>query len=217
MEKLTRLVFDNHSIQYSSISNENIRQGELDVDVLVLPADSETQILNGLSADRYPTEFAGGIGEAGAENLKKFVESGGKLICFDDSCGLVIKRFGLPMKNVLSGVPRNEFYNPGSIVNLEVDITHPLSKGYAGTVPAYFTNSSAFDVEDENKVRTIAQYALKDTLLSGWMLGTEKIIGKTALAEASYGKGKIVLFAFRPQHRGQTWATFRFIFNALEK
>lgn len=216
-EGWTRLVFDNHSIKYSSISNENIRQGNLDVDVLILPADSETQILNGLSVDKYPAEFAGGIGEAGAENLKKFVENGGKLICFDDSCGLVIKGFGLPMKNVLSGVPRNEFYNPGSIVTLEVETTLPLSKGYAATVPAYFTNSSAFDVEDENKVKKIAKYALKDTLLSGWMLGTNKISGKTALAEAPYGKGKILLFAFRPQHRGQTWATFRFIFNALEK
>ncbi len=216
-EGWTRLVFDNHSIKYSSISNENIRQGKLDVDVLILPADSETQILNGLSADRYPAEFAGGIGEAGAENLKRFVENGGKLVCFDDSCGLVIKRFGLPMKNVLGGVPRNEFYNPGSIVNLEVDTTFPLSKGYVATVPAYFTNSSAFDVDDQAKVKAIARYASKDTLLSGWMLGTEKIIGKTALAETTYGKGKIVLFAFRPQHRGQTWATFRFVFNALEK
>ncbi len=38
-----------------------------------------------------------------------------------------------------------------------------------------------------------------------------------ALAEAAFGKGRIVLFAFRPQHRGQTFGTFPFIFNALEK
>jgi hypothetical protein len=49
------------------------------------------------------------------------------------------------------------------------------------------------------------------------MLGERYINGRTALAEAEYGKGKIVLFAFRPQHRGQSWGTFRFIFNALEK
>ena len=53
--------------------------------------------------------------------------------------------------------------------------------------------------------------------MSGWMLGTHKMAGKTALAETTYGKGKIVLFAFRPQHRGQTWATFPFVFNSLEK
>ena len=44
-----------------------------------------------------------------------------------------------------------------------------------------------------------------------------RLNGKAALAETNYGKGKIVLFAFRPQHRGQSWATFPFIFNALEK
>ena len=31
------------------------------------------------------------------------------------------------------------------------------------------------------------------------------------------GEGRIVLLGFRPQHRGQSWATFPFIFNALEK
>ena len=39
---------------------------------------------------------------------------------------------------------------------------------------------------------------------------------QTALAEATYGRGKIILFAFRPQHRGQSWTTFPFIFNALD-
>ena len=63
----------------------------------------------------------------------------------------------------------------------------------------------------------MAAYASKDALLSGWMLGEKHLNGRTALAEASYGKGKIILFAFRPQHRGQTWATFPLIFNALEK
>ena len=49
------------------------------------------------------------------------------------------------------------------------------------------------------------------------MLGEKLINGKTALAETGYGKGEIVLFAFRPQHRGQTYATFPLLFNALEK
>ena len=31
----------------------------------------------------------------------------------------------------------------------------------------------------------------------------------------TYGKGKIVLFGFRPQHRGQSHATFPLVFNAL--
>jgi hypothetical protein len=216
-EGWTRFVFDTHQIPYRSISNDDFRAGRLDYDVIILPADSENSIVNGLSEQRYPAEFAGGIGEAGVENLKKFVDRGGKLICFDDSCELAIKRFGLPIRNVLNGLKRNEFYNPGSIVKLSVDTRHPYAKGMLEETPAYFITSSAFEIAADARISRIATYADKDALLSGWMLGEKYLNGKTALAEASYGKGKIVLFAFRPQHRGQTFATFPFIFNALEK
>lgn len=216
-EGWTRLVFDNFRIPYTSVSDAQIKQGTLNYDAVILPADSENKIVKGLSAERYPAEFSGGIGEQGVENLKKYVENGGKLICFDDSCELVIKRFNLPIKNVLDSLKRSEFYNPGSVVKLEIDKSNSLAKGFGNETPAYFTNSSAFEVTDETKVKTVAQYALKDALLSGWMLGEKYVNGKTALAETDYGKGKIILFAFRPQHRGQSWATFPFIFNALEK
>ena len=216
-EGWTRFVLDTYQVSYRSVTDADMRSGKLDLDAIILPADGETSIVNGLSAERYPVDYAGGIGDAGVANLKKFVDRGGKLICFDDSCEMVIKRFGLPMKNVLAGMKRSEFYNPGSVVKLDVDTTATLAHGLRPETAAYFTTSSAFDVTDDKKVKTIARYAAKDALLSGWMLGEKYMNGKTALAEASYGKGKIVLFAFRPQHRGQSWGTFPFIFNALEK
>lgn len=216
-EGWTRLVFDNFQIPFASISNNDFRSNNLNFDAIILPADGENTILNGFNANRYPDEFAGGIGEVGIENLKKFVENGGKLICFDDSCELVIKRFALPLKNALKDLKRSEFYNPGSVVKLEVDTKNPLAKGFSNETAAYFTNSSAFEITDETKVKIIANYAAKDSLLSGWTLGEKFMNGKTAMAETAYGKGKIILFAFRPQHRGQTFATFPFIFNALEK
>jgi hypothetical protein len=39
--------------------------------------------------------------------------------------------------------------------------------------------------------------------------------GQIAVGEVSVGKGRVVLFGFRPQHRGQTWGTLPFIWNAL--
>lgn len=216
-EGWTRLVFDTFQIPYRSITDSDIKAGNIAVDTLILPADSETTIVRGLNAERYPAEISGGIGDAGVENIKKFVENGGKLVCLDDSCELAIKRFNLPIKNVVTGLRRNEFYNPGSIVQLTVDNSTAVGKGMRDQVAGYFTNSSAFEVSDPAKVRTIARYAEKDVLLSGWMLGEKFVAGKTALAETDFGKGKIVLFAFRPQHRGQSWATFPLLFNALEK
>lgn len=215
-EGWTRLVLDNFQIPFSSVSDADFRNNNLNFDTIILPADNENTIVKGLSAERYAEEFAGGITEKGVENLKKFVEDGGKLICFDDSCEMVIKHFNLKMQNVLKGLKRNEFYNPGSIVKLEVDKNFPLAKGLKEETAAYFTNSSAFFISDEAEIQTVARYAVKDSLLSGWTLGEKFMNSKTALAQTTYGKGKIVLFAFRPQHRGQSWATFPFIFNSLE-
>ena len=130
--------------------------------------------------------------------MKKFVEAGGKLICFDDSCEFVIKRFNLPIKNALDGLKRSEFYNPGSVVKFEVDKTFPLAKNLPEETAAYFTNSSAFEITDKSKVKSVAKYADKDSLLSGWTLGEKYMNGKTALAETAYGKGKIILIRLSP-------------------
>ena len=216
-EGWTRFVLDTFQIPFQSVSDRDFRQNNLNFDAIILPADSENEIVKGLSGERYADQFAGGIGEAGVENLKKYVAAGGKLICFDDSCELVIKSFDLPLKNVLKNLKRNEFYNPGSIVRLKVDTTNPLAKNLKKETAAYFISSSAFEIEDKTKVSSIADYAEKDALLSGWMLGEKYLNGKSALAETAYGRGRIILFAFRPQHRGQTFGTFPFVFNALEK
>lgn len=216
-EGWTRLVLDNFQIPFRTISDADFRNDNLNYDAIILPADSENTIVGGLKETEYPREFAGGIGEQGIENLKKFVENGGKLICFDDSCDLVIKRFDLPIKNVLNNLKRSDFYCPGSILQLDVDIADPLARSFRKQTAAYFINSSAFEIADASRVKSVARYAEKNALLSGWLLGEKYLNGKTALAETSFGKGKIVLFAFRPQHRGQTFGTFPFIFNALEK
>ncbi|MBA2336128.1 MAG: hypothetical protein H0V90_14485, partial [Blastocatellia bacterium] len=72
-------------------------------------------------------------------------------------------------------------------------------------------------VGEFKNVRIIARYPSdpKNVLLSGWALGAEKIAGKAALIEVTMGKGKIVLFGFRPQYRGQSLATFPLLFNAI--
>ncbi len=216
-EGWTRFVFDTFQVPFQTVTDADVRAGNINYDAIILPADSENTIVNGLKAENYPKEYAGGITEQGVENLKKYVENGGKLICFDDSCEMVIKTFNLPMKNVLKDLKRSEFYCPGSILQLDVDRTNPLTKSFGKQTAAYFINSSAFEIADVNKVKSVATYANSNALLSGWLLGEKYLNGKTALAETVYGRGKIVLFAFRPQHRGQTFGTFPFIFNALEK
>jgi Zinc carboxypeptidase len=216
-EGWTRYIFDTFNVPYSSVRDADIRSGGLNrkFDAVILSSQASTQIINGNVAGTLPPEYTGGITEAGVKNLKEFVTNGGMLICFDDSCDLAIKEFSLPLRNVLEGVRTSEFYCPGSIVALDVDNKNPIAAMLPSMVPAYFINSSAFAVAGGANVRVIARYAKENVLLSGWLLGEDKLRGQIALAEVGVGKGRIVLFGFRPQHRGQSWATLPFIWNAL--
>jgi len=216
-EGWTRFVFDTFNVPYSSVRDADMRQGALNskFDALVFPSQSSTQIINGNATGTLPAEYTGGLTEAGVKNLKEFVSNGGMLICFDNSCDLAIKQFNLPLRNVLEGVRSSEFYCPGSIVTLDLDNKNQIAATLPSALPAYFINSSAFAAATDANVRVIARYAKENVLLSGWLLGEDKLRGQIAIAEVSLGKGRIVLFGFRPQHRGQTWATLPLIWNAL--
>src|SRR5215510_14878515 len=216
-EGWTRYVFDTFNVPYSSVRDADVRKGSLNAkfDALILPSQSATQILSGNAAGSLPPEYTGGMTETGVKNLKEFVNNGGMLICFDNACDLAIKEFNLPLHNVLEGVRSSEFYCPGSIVALDVDNKNPIAATLPATLPAYFINSSAFASAADANVRVVARYAKDNVLLSGWLLGEDKLSGQIALAEVTVGKGRVVLFGFRPQHRGQTWGTLPFIWNAL--
>ena len=218
-EGWTRFVLDTFNVPYESLRDTDVRRGDLRAryDVIILPSQRAREIVEGNAPGSYPAEFTGGITEAGVEHLRSFVADGGTLVCFDASSDFAIKRLNLPLRNALEGVSSAEFYCPGSILGLEVDARHPLARGMAREANAYFINGSAFTATDPQRVRVVARYAARNLLRSGWLLGEERIQGKIALAEVSLGKGRVILFGFRPQHRGQTWATFPFIFNAISK
>jgi hypothetical protein len=73
----------------------------------------------------------------------------------------------------------------------------------------------AFEITDTARARSVARYAEGNPLRSGWLLGPQYVAGKSALVEVSLGKGRVVLFGFRTQHRAQTWGTFKFLFNSI--
>jgi hypothetical protein len=166
-----------------------------------------------------PEEYTGGIGKEGVKNLRKFVEDGGTLIFLNRASNFAIKNLGLPVRDVTEGLARKDFYIPGSILRTEINTTHPIAKGMPAESIAWFEDSPVFEImmSDDTNVQIIAGYPKnpKDVLLSGWALGAEKIAGKAALVSISIGKGKVVLFGFRPQYRGQSLATFPLFFNAI--
>jgi len=190
--------------------------------VIIFPDQSPNQMLNGYAKGAMPDELTGGIGKEGVANLRKFVEDGGTLVFLNRSSDFAIEQFNLPVKDVTKGLPRKDFYIPGSILRTELDTTHPIAKGMPKESIAWFENSPAFEIQTDplaltKNFRIIASYPKdpKDILLSGWALGAEKIAGRAALVEFTVGKGKIILFGFRPQYRGQSLATFPLLFNAI--
>ncbi|HEX8499949.1 MAG TPA: M14 metallopeptidase family protein [Pyrinomonadaceae bacterium] len=219
-EGWTRWVFDTFNVPYTSLRDADVRGGNLRAkyDVIVLPSMRPREIVEGRAKETAPAEFTGGITEAGVANLRRFVEDGGTLVAWDDSTELAIKQLNLPVRNVLEGLRPSEFYCPGSVLRVEVETSHPLARGFGRQLDAYFVNSAAFEVTDPARARVVARYAARreEVLRSGWLLGAEKLAGRAALVEATLGRGRVVLFGFRPQHRGQTWGTFPLIFNAVE-
>jgi hypothetical protein len=190
--------------------------------IIVFPDQSPNSILNGYAKGSMPDEYTGGFGKEGVANLKKFVEGGGTLVFLNRASDFAIEQFGLPVKDVTKGLARKDFFIPGSILRTEIDTTHPVAKDMPKESIAWFENSPAFEIQTDplalaNNFRVIARYPTdpKKILLSGWALGAEKIAGKAALVEFKMGKGKIYLFGFRPQYRGQSLATFPLFFNAI--
>lgn len=153
-----------------------------------------------------------GAGQA----LDDFVRAGGTLIALNRSTTFAIEQLKLPVRNVLQGRPRTEFFAGGSLLAVEVDTTQPVMAGFAPTGHVFFNNSPAFETTEGFKGTVLAKYGAEGAILaSGYLLGESHLRGKAAAVEVQHGNGKVVLVGFRPQWRGQTFGTFKVLFNAV--
>ena len=207
-----------------SLDDKEIRAGNLPATsrVIVIPDQSPAAILNGYKAGMMPPEYTGGLGPAGVKALREFVEQGGTLVCLNRASSFAIDQFHLPVHDVVKGVSEKEFFVPGSILRIELDTSSSLAKGMPQESIAWVEDSPVFEVVPEGNplpaanVHVIARYPSdRNPLLSGWLLGEKRIRGKAALVEVILGKGRIILFGFRPQYRGQSLATYPLFFNAI--
>ena len=218
-EGWTRWVFDTWKVPYLSIVDSTVRAGGLKArfDVIVLPDQSPHALLEGLPG-RYPAPFAGGLGTAGVDALRQFVQEGGTLVALNDASRFLIQTLLLPVRNVLEGVPDDEFYAPGSIFRMELDTSAAEAHGMPPKSIAWYEGGPAFDVLDSTQVRVIGRYPTDPgaLLLSGWVLHPERVAGRAALVEVKVGQGRAILFGFRPQYRGQSVASYPLLFNSLQ-
>jgi hypothetical protein len=223
-EGWTRWVFEQWDVPFDSLRNAQVRSGNLRerFDVVVVPSIPHQQLMYG--ATRAHPEYAGGLGREGVAALRAFVKDGGTLVLLDQASELGIRELGLPVRDVLSGQDRadaDRWFAPGSLLRVAWDTSHPLAHGMPEESAVFYGRSDfgggpVFAVDpDAATVRVVARWPARDILLSGYAQGEERIAGHAALVEAELGEGRVVMFGFRPQHRGQPHDTFRALFNAL--
>lgn len=216
-EGWTRWLFDAFGFAYTRLYNKEVIAGQLRkrFDVIVFPDQSPASIHNGYRRGSMPDEFAGGLGEAGARELRQFAEQGGTLVFMNDSTEYATAHLGLNLKNSTEGISSREFYSPGSLLNVTLDEQHPLTRGLPKDITIWSEGSPAWEISTGTGVKSIATYPQSKVLASGWLLGEKYLNGRSALVEANVGTGRMILFGMRPQYRAQSWQTFKLLFNAM--
>jgi len=213
-EGWTRWVLEQYEFPYNSIFDKEIREGNIHkkLDVLLIPDIGERSIVNGLSVRQAPLEYVGGIGEAGVENIRVFLDKGGTIITLNSAAEFPIKHFYLNIENTVQSLDRRSFFIPGSILKAVVDQHHPIAYGFDRTCHLFFRRSPVFNVADG---KSVLRYPVHEPLSSGWLNGEEQLYNKSGLVDVDYGQGKIILIGFPTQYRAQSQGTFRFLFNSI--
>ncbi|MFQ5604651.1 MAG: M14 family metallopeptidase [bacterium] len=223
-----RLVLDNFGFEYSILHNADFKKkAKLSehYDVLIFGSQSSNSIVDGRSrtdsapqfgAPKTRTEYIGGIGKVGVDAVRQFLKDGGTLLLLGDACNFAADKLKLPVQNTLKNVNRKDYFAPGSLFEVNLDRTSSLTAGMQEKASIYANTPLALKLNAYHReIKETGFYGSRNILQSGWLVGEDKLFNKVALAEIPAGKGRAILYGFRVQHRGQTYGTFKLLFNAL--
>ncbi|MEM0084076.1 MAG: M14 family metallopeptidase [Candidatus Methanomethylicia archaeon] len=235
-EGWTRWILEQYGFPYKIIKDEHVRNGKLpeEIDLLIF-ADDPPALILGESKEAIekalselyrrpvvlppiPPEYMSGIKKEGLDKVKEFVNNGGTLLTFNSSCELAIETFKLPINIPSKKLDPKEFFCPSTILKVDVDNTHPICYGMPKRAYVMYHNSMILELVptfNNEDYQTPITYPETDIMQSGWLIGEKYLSRKPALIDARQGKGRIILYAFKPQFRGQTLGTFKTIFNAI--
>ncbi|SFR68236.1 M14 metallopeptidase family protein [Maribacter stanieri] len=105
----------------------------------------------------------------------------------------------------------------GVILNVDLDITHPLAYGYRDSNIPVYKNNSVWLSPSKNSYATVAKYSKKPHI-DGFITEKnmqENILNSASLIVSKLGSGRVVLFADNPNFRGSWYGTNRLFLNAL--
>jgi len=236
----TRWLLEQFEFPFEVVYPQNLDAGDLrsKFDVLVFVTDAippgEGRLAMGESSGTVrqpdpltiPAEYRGWLGNITEDKtvprLIDFLEAGGTILSIGSSTNLG-PLAGLPVRNHMvdgKGDPLRpeEYYIPGSVLQVRVNNTHPLAYGLKDRVDVFFDNSPVIRLQPEADKRGVATVAWFDSdrpLRSGWAWGQHHLYGGVAVAEAKVGKGQLFLYGPEVLYRGQSHGTFKLVFNGI--
>ena len=224
----TEWLFDTYDFKYTLIGPEDIRAGKLGdrFDVVVMASQGLTSAgrggRGGPPAAAPLTGRGGGAPAVSAEDsarvagIDAFVRGGGTVVAWNQGTASLITALQLPVRNVVAGVPRQEYFTGVSIMRAIVDTTHPVMAGMPAESDVVVSGSPVFTTTEGFEGAVLAKYPSEGSpLRSGFLHGEERMRGQAAAIDVKRGNGHIVLIAFQPQWRGQPHGTFRVVFNSV--
>ncbi|MBM3292539.1 hypothetical protein FJY84_07660 [Candidatus Bathyarchaeota archaeon] len=231
-EGWNRWLLEQYHFDYTIIRDADVKAGLKDkYDVLVLPSDA-TPMITGEKLEEfyekrsrgastmpvYPPEYVTGIKNEGVGKVKEFVESGGTVLCLNEAIDFGMEQLKVPTINPVKDLKSDKFHCPGSTLWVTFDNKNPLAYGMPDKGLIVLRGNLALSVKsgaDGDKIKLVATYPEERIMQSGWLIGEEHLARRAAMVETKIKQGRVILYAFAPQSRALTDATFKLFFNAL--
>src|SRR5262249_24181831 len=147
-----------------------------------------------------------------------FVRGGGTVLAWGNGAAGIAQALQLPVQNTTTGLSRKEYFTGTSIMQIQVDQSHPVMAGMLDHADVTVNQPPAYATLPTVTGAVIAKFpADASPLRSGFLSqgGDKYLKGYATALDVKHGDGHVVLFAFNPDWRGQPTASFRMIFNTL--
>jgi hypothetical protein len=253
-----RYTLDQAGVPYTFIGKDRVRAGNLrrNFDVLLIPQfgggtraksivagiDPKWSPLAYITTPDYPShgvilsseDITGGIGFAGLEAIRQFVESGGTVVALGSGTTLVTETGMIHDVSVKRPAGLN---TPGSVITAKVLQTDsPLTYGYPELTHVFRGNGPLFSVAKHRRYLVPLQFGTKaigksaerdddesdeneaeeaPPLVQSGGIVNGNLDGEAAMVHTTLGDGHLVLFAWNPMHRHITHHDHALVYNAL--
>src|SRR5262249_26257777 len=160
---------------------------------------------------------SGGANE-GVHAVDEFVRGGGTVLSWGNGATGIAQALQLPVQSTTTGLSRREYFTGTSIMQIQVDPSHPVMAGMPERADVTVNQPPAFVTTTGFNGAVIAKFPTDASpLRSGFITpgGDKYLKGYAAALDVKQGDGHLVLFSFNPYWRGQPTGSFRMIFNTL--